>query len=104
MVGRPHQWKRSLQRYLKGSSDPLDQIGTVYKIKCKECSESDIGETGRTARIRSAEHFAHAKHGRVGLSAVAELAILKDHQIDWKNPEIIDHETRTARRKVKQAL
>ena len=104
VVGRPQQWKWTLQHGLKDSNNPEVQRGTVYKIKCQDCPSVYIGETGRTARIWLAEHLAHAKKGRIDLSAVAEHATLENHRIEWKKVEVIDHEKKTVRRRVKEAL
>ena len=104
VIGRPNQWKWSIQHALKDSTDPQDQTGSVYKIKCKDCPSVYIGETGRSARVRLAEHLAHAKNGRVNLSAVAEHAIMRDHRINWTEPEVIDRDDRTISRRVKEAL
>ena len=78
--------------------------GAVYAIKCKDCLGVYIGETGRTVRVRMAEYSAHARHGRADLSAAAEPAILKDHRLDWENPEVIDRDHKTLYRRVKEAL
>ena len=50
------------------------------------------------------EHEAHTKHNRVDLSAVADHAILLDHQMDWKHPQLLDRERNVWSRKVKEAL
>ena len=76
----------------------------MYAINCKDCPGVYIGETGRTVRVRMAEHSAHARHGRADLSAAAEHAILKDHRLDWENPEVIDRDRKTLNRRVKEAL
>ena len=104
VVGRPCQWTWSLQRQLKDPVDPKDETGAVYAINCKDCPGVYIGETGRTVRVRMAEHSAHARHGRADLSAAAEHAILKDHRLDWENPEVIDRDRKTLNRRVKEAL
>ena len=77
VVGRPCQWKWSLQNGLKDSIDPQEDTGVVYAINCRDCEAAYIGETGRTTNVRVAEHLAHARHGRVDLSAAADHAIAR---------------------------
>ena len=74
VVGRPCQWKWSLENGLKDSIDPQEDTGVVYAINCRDCEAAYIGETGRTTNVRVAEHLALARHGRVDLSAAADHA------------------------------
>ena len=60
VVGRPCQWKWSLQNGLKDSSDPQEDTAVVYAINCRGCEAAYIGETGRTTSVRVAEHLVHA--------------------------------------------
>ena len=104
VVGRPCQWKWSLQNGLKDSIDPQEDTGVVYAINCRDCEAAYIGETGRTTNVRVAEHLAHARHGRVDLSAAADHAIVEGHRLDWMSAKVIDREKRWRSRKVKEAL
>ena len=65
---------------------------------------STLNQSGEWQSVRMAEQSAHARHGRADLSAAAEHAILKDHRLDWENPEVIDRHCKTLNRRVKEAL
>ena len=41
---------------------------------------------------------------RVDLSGVADHSIMLDHQMDWKNPQLLDRERNVWSRKVKEAV
>ena len=64
-----------------------------------------IGETGRTAITRATkEHASYVRNGRFDMSAAADHAIIHQHSLSFKTVQIVDHEPRAARRRVKEAL
>ena len=104
VVGRPQRWDWSLQRNLKDSVEPCDEIGAVYRINCMDCDDIYIGETGRTTRIRCLEHKSHARCKRTDHSAAADHVLLEGHKMDFDNPVVLDRDKRLMSRRVKEAL
>ena len=95
VVCRSNTWKWSTQRNIKDATPTTQATGVVYKITCKDCPASYVGETSRALGVRVNEHHGHAKRGHPELSAVAEHAIEKDHEIDWANPKNLDRASKT---------
>ena len=103
-VGKPATWKWCLQHLLKDSSNRDEEPGVVYRLTCNDCDQTYIGETGRTAIARAKEHVSYVRNGRFDMSAAADHAIIHQHSLSFKTVQIIDHEPRAARRRVKEAL
>ena len=81
VVGKPSNWKWSLQQQLKHRTSREDDPGVVYRFKCGDCEQAYIGETGRTACVR-----------------------FKEHALDFDSVEVIDCERHGLKRRVKEAL
>ena len=104
VVGKPATWKWCLQHLLKNSSNRDEEPGVVYRLICNDCDQTYIGETGRTASTRAKEHASYVRNGRFDMSAAADHAIINQHSLSFKTVQIVDHEPRAARRRVKEAL
>ena len=104
VVGKPATWKWCLQHLLKDSSNRDEEPGVVYRLTCNDCDQTYIGETGRTAIKRAKEHASYVRNGRFDMSAAADHAIIHQHSLSFKTVQIVDHEPRAARRRVKEAL
>ena len=74
--------------------------GVVNCVACKECDSVYVGETLRNLTVRMQEHKRHAHGGEVQRSAVAEHAVVEDHQID----KVLDTAQAWRRRKYKEAV
>ena len=97
-------WKWSLCSGLKDKITPEKKKGAVYCVTCKECDSVYVGETLRNLMVRMPEHKRHARGGEVQRSAVAEHAVVEDHQIDWEDAKVLDTAQAWDRRKYKEAL
>ena len=106
VVGKPATWKWCQQHLLKDSSNRDEEPGVVYRLTCNDCDQTYIGETGRTASTRAKEHASYVRNGRfdTSMSAAADHAIIHEHSLSFKTVQIVDHEPRAARRRVKEAL
>ena len=76
----------------------------VYRLTCNDCDQTYIGKTGRTAITRAKEHVPYVRNGRFDMSAATDHAIIHQHSLSFKTVQIVDHEPRAARRRVKEAL
>ena len=104
VVGKPATWKWCLQHLLKDRSNRDEEPGVVYRLTCNDCDQTYIGETGRTAITRAKEYASYVRNGRFDMSAAADHAIIHQHSLSFKTVQIVDHEPRAARRRVKEAL
>ena len=102
--GNGATWKWCLQHLLKDSSNRDEEPGVVYRLTCNDCDQTYIGETGRTASTRAKEHASYVRNGRFDMSAATDHAIINQHSLSFKTVQIVDHEPRAARRRVKEAL
>jgi len=64
----------------------------IYKISCKNCDVTYVGQTKRQLKTRLKEHknnirLDHSKH-----SVVSEHIINFNHNFNWENVQILDHE------------
>ena len=70
---------------------PIDQkTGVVYQLSFEDCGDTYIGQTGRTVQHRVAEHKRSLTTADSNTSAVAEHAMERNHNIDWKGAKVID--------------
>ena len=92
VIGKPRNWKWSLQQKMKDRTSRENDPGVVYRLKCGDCEQAYIGETGCTAYVRVKEHASYVKNGRFDMSAAAEHAIFEQHALDFNNVEVIDCE------------
>ena len=104
VVGKPRNWKWSLQQKLKDRTSRENDPGVVYRLKCGYCEQAYIGETGRTPCVRVKEHASYVKSGRFDMSAAVEHPIFEQHTLDFDNVEVIDCERHGLKRRVKEAL
>ena len=74
----------------------------MYCVTCKECDAVYVGETLWNLTVRMQEHKRHARGGEVQRSAVAEHAVVEDHQIDWEDANVLDTAQAWDRRKYKR--
>mgnify|MGYP002260032081 CR=1 FL=1 len=85
---------------LKKSKDKIgkeDNIGIVYKIRCKSCDSVYVGQTSRALKTRVKKH-AKAIATLDENSLLAKHHVLHNHEIDLENVEIIDRSPRWRQR------
>ena len=104
VVGKPATWKWCLQHLLKESLNRDEEPGVVYRLTCNYCDQTYIDETGRTAITRAKEHASYVRNGRFDMSAAEDHEVIHQHSLSFKTVQIVDHEPRAARRRVKEAL
>ena len=61
----------------------------MYQLSCEDCGDTYIGQTGRTLQHRVAEHKRSLTTADSNTSAVAEHAMERNHNIDWKGARVI---------------
>ena len=104
VVGKPRDWKWSLQQKLKDRTSRENDPSVVYRLKCSDCEQAYFGEAGRTACVCLKEHASYVKNGRFDMSAAAEHAIFEQHALNFDNVKVIDCEHHCLKRRVKEAL
>ena len=90
--------------------DPLEKkekCGVIYKSECSECGEVYIGETERSLGERAEEHETSLRL-RDMKSALSQHLEKTGHTVMTKkvidSVEVIDSESKTAHRKIKEAI
>ena len=79
----------------------LEDVNSVYKLKCKICPAVYIGESKRPLFHRMNEHKKDIEHKRD--KAVANHCI-NNHDIDWKKISIPDREPNLHKRRISEML
>ena len=82
----------------------LSRPGVVYFIPSKDCHYIYIGETGCHLSTRLKQHQEVVKRGHTEKSAVAEHVWLKQHSIAWDHVKILDQDSITSKRRIREAL
>ena len=98
--------ERTLRNVLVKPKDktPQDQqCGSIYKISCADCDAFYIGESGRQLSTRISEHKKSVRLEGIS-SAVGEHQMDTGHDIAWQETEVLGVESKTYKRKVKEAI
>ena len=101
---KPHCTLRQLLVHPKDKEEDLNKAGVVYKVDCKECDASYIGQTGRHLKERIKEHRSALEKGNTQNSGIAEHAYEAHHEISWDTVCVLDQESNTNRRLVRESL
>ena len=116
---KPHMTIRSLVVHPKDKLQPDQKAEVVYQILCQQCDKSYIGETGRTLQERLTEHKrdmrlntkeaftrSHRKQseGEFNKSALTDHCNKDNHMINWEQVKILQRESDTTSRRIKEAL
>ena len=88
----------------KDKDTDLDKAGVVYQVECDECEASYIGQTGRHLRERIKEHKTALEKGNTHHSGIAEHAYDAHHEISWDSVKVLDQESDTNKRLVRESL
>ena len=78
-----HKPIRTISNILKKSKDKIgkeDNIGIVYKIRCKSCDSVYVGQTSHAKALATLDEN----------SLLAKHHVLHNHEIDLENVEIVD--------------
>ena len=75
----------------------------IYQQPCGTCGKVYIGETGRFLTTRIKEHQSALKNNPDG-SAIATHILNNNHTLDWSECQILEKETNTIKRKIKEAI
>ena len=71
------------------------KYGIAYKITCRDCEKIYVRQTGHSVNQRITEDKRALSSLDFNMSAVAEHAIKKDHNIGWEDFEIFGQSTET---------
>ena len=84
---------------------PLEQRNNiVYKYDCKDCEAVYFGELTRTIAERTKEHTRAVRAADTRRYETADHCWKYNHDFDWENKKIIDYETNTTTRKIKETI
>ena len=92
---------------IKTHKDKLPHVShsnVVYKINYNDCNASYVGQTGRQLNTRIKEHKNHINRNSTVKSVITEHKINFQHDFDWDNIEILDHEPFYHKRLVSEML
>ncbi|XP_057298092.1 uncharacterized protein LOC130629018 [Hydractinia symbiolongicarpus] len=81
-----------------------EQSNVVYEIPCKDCDAVYIGETKRKFKQRVQEHMRAVRNRDVKKNEIADHSWSRSHQFNWDEKKIIDRESRTTARKIKETI
>ena len=87
-----------------------DRAGLVYLMKCVFCQKQYVGETSRTTRERFEEHHFEARHRKTDKPWGKHMATfhptnnIRSGDIIFVDTKVLAFETRTARRKIREAI
>jgi hypothetical protein len=96
-----------LRKFIKVQKDPLPSSAisnVVYKISCCSCNASYVGQTGRQIKTRVSEHKNHIRRNNPTPSVITDHRMQYNHDFDWNNVEILDHERYYYKRLVSEML
>ena len=116
---KPHMTLRQLLIHPKDKVESMKRCGVVYSIPCANCENVYIGETGRKLETRLREHQEDVEKNTVGVatrsrrkesatelhkSALTDHAAAHNHIIDWNKTKILDRDSETIKRGIKEAM
>ena len=96
-----------LNNLIKTHKDVLPHTShsnVIYKINCNNCDASYVGQTGRQLNTRIKEHKNHIKRNNPTKSVITEHRINLQHDFDWDNITILDHEPIYHKRLISEML
>ena len=84
---------------------PLEQRNNiVYKYDCKDCEAVYFGELKQTIAERTKEHTKAVRSADTRKYETADNCWKYNHDFDWENKKIMDYETNTTTRKIKETI
>ena len=88
----------------KEDKSKKEEVGVIYKLKCRNCDKIYIGETKFKMEKRILQHKKDVEYGRTEISAIARHTEQFKHKIDWTNAEYLETEKRLFPRKPRKCL
>jgi len=85
----------TLKKFFNFGKDPLyssSHNDVVYKISCQNCEATYVGQTKRQLKTRILEHSADIKKESGPPSVISNHRINDDHDFNWTDIKILDHE------------
>jgi len=76
----------------------------IYKIFCKNCDATYVGKTKKQLKIRLKEHKNNIRPDHSKHSVVSEHIINFNHNFDWENVQIFDHEHNYHKRMISKMI
>ena len=106
VVGNSATWKWCLQHLSNDSSNRVEKRPVVYQLTCNDCKQTYTGKPGRTPSRHAKEpaYTSYARNRRFNMSASADHVIIRQHSLLFRHVQIVNHEPRAPRRRVKDAL
>ncbi|EZA56075.1 hypothetical protein X777_03920 [Ooceraea biroi] len=96
-----------MHKYIRVHKDKLPRSScseVVYKVSCNDCEASYVGQTGRQVHTRIAEHRNNFKKTSTELSVLSEHRLQFNHDFDWENIKILDHESFLNKRLISEMI
>ena len=96
-----------LRTLLSHAKDPVpseQRNNIVYKYDCKECEAVCFGESKQTFAERTKEQTRAVRASDTRRYETANHCWKYIHDFDWENKKIMDYETNTTTRKVKETI
>ena len=95
---------RTLLLHVKEPVPPEQSNNIVYKYDCKDCVAVYFRESKRTIAERTEEHTRAVRAADTRRYETADHCWKYNHDLDWENKKIIDYETNTTTRKIKETI
>ena len=92
---------------LSHAKDPVpseQRNNIVYKYDCKDCEAVYFGESKQTNAQRTKEHTRAVRAADTRTYETADHCWKYNHDFDWENKKIMDYETNTTTRKIKETI
>jgi hypothetical protein len=83
----------------------MSKSGILYKIDCKNCDKFYVGETSKKlmTRLHRHEYDVLNKEKSGPKTALVQHTLHTKHNFDFKNPQILDNETKHGKRLILEA-
>ena len=95
---------RTLPSHAKDPVSSEQRNNIVYKYDCKDCEAVYFGESKRTIAQRTKEHTRAPRAADTRRYETADHCWKYNHDFYWENKKIMDCETNTTTRKIKETI
>ena len=95
---------RTLPSQAKDPVPSEQRNNIVYKYDCKDCEAVYFGESKRTIAQRTKEHTRAVRAVDTRRYETADHRWKYNHDFDWENKKIMDYETNTTTKKIKETV
>ena len=97
----------TLHTLLSHAKDPVpseQRNNIVYTYDCKDCEAVDFGESKRTIAQRTKGHTRAVRAADTRRYETVDHCWKYNHDFDWENKKIMDYETNTTTKKIKETI